>query len=94
MYAHGFRFYFTPLTGFFSTSREQVTGALHGRIPALLTDGELETSAECMLSAALSQVMLCGNPNMVKDTTVALAARGMKKHRRRDPGHITLENYW
>ena len=24
----------------------------------------------------------------------ALKARGMKKHRRRDPGQITVENYW
>jgi ferredoxin--NADP+ reductase len=31
---------------------------------------------------------------MVKDASAALAERGMKKHRRRDPGHITVENYW
>jgi len=26
--------------------------------------------------------------------TAALAERGMRKHRRRAPGHITLETYW
>jgi ferredoxin--NADP+ reductase len=30
----------------------------------------------------------------VSDTTEALGRRGMKKHRRREPGQITLENYW
>jgi ferredoxin--NADP+ reductase len=38
--------------------------------------------------------MLCGNPAMVSDSVHALAQRGMKKHRRRSPGHITVENYW
>jgi ferredoxin--NADP+ reductase len=38
--------------------------------------------------------MLCGNPQMVTDVTAALAARGMRKHRRRAPGHITVETYW
>jgi len=47
-----------------------------------------------VLSATTSQVMICGNPEMVTDTSAALARRGMKKHRRRDPGHITVENYW
>ena len=35
-----------------------------------------------------------GNPDMVKDVIAALAERGMKKHRRRSPGQITVENYW
>ena len=30
-----------------------------------------------------SQFMLCGNPDMLKDMGAALAARGLKKHRRR-----------
>lgn len=76
------------------TSREPAGNALHGRIPALVADGSLETRAGCELSAAASQVMLCGNPEMVKDATAVLAGRAMKKHRRRSPGHITVENYW
>lgn len=76
------------------TSRDQTADMLHGRIPALLAAGTLESSAACEMSAARSQVMLCGNPDMVKDTTAMLARRGMKKHRRRDPGQITQENYW
>lgn len=75
-------------------SRETVDGALGGRIPQAMLDGRLDASAEAALSAAASQVMICGNPDMVRDSVQALAQRGMKKHRRRSPGHITVENYW
>lgn len=75
-------------------SRENKTGALHGRIPAAIEEGSLEAAAGVVLSARTSQVMICGNPEMVTDTNEALTRRGMKKHRRREPGHITVENYW
>ena len=76
------------------TSRVAADGLPQGRIPALLASGALESRAGCVLSAADSQVMLCGNPCMVKDVTSALIERGMRKHRRRTPGQITVENYW
>jgi len=75
-------------------SREKKSGTLHGRVPAAIEDARLEAAAGVRLSAKTSQVMICGNPEMVADTTVALERRGMKKHRRRDPGQITVENYW
>jgi ferredoxin--NADP+ reductase len=75
-------------------SREAAAGALPGRIPAAIDEGRLEAAAGVVLSAHASQVMICGNPDMVRDTSAALGRRGMKKHRRRDPGHITVENYW
>jgi len=75
-------------------SREERSGTLHGRIPAAIEDGRLEATVGVALSVKTSQVMICGNPEMVTDTTEALKRRGMKKHRRRDPGHITVENYW
>ena len=75
-------------------SRESIPGALHGRIPLAIEEGRLEAAAEVVLSAKTSQVMICGNPEMVTDTSAALARRGMKKHRRREPGQITVENYW
>lgn len=75
-------------------SREPCDFALSGRIPQALADGRLETRAGIQVSAADSQFMLCGNPDMVRDTTDALIARGLKKHRRRDPGNISVENYW
>lgn len=75
-------------------SREEKAGSLSGRIPQAIAEGRLEAAAGMELSAARSQVMICGNPEMVADVTRALGERGMKKHRRRSPGQITVENYW
>jgi ferredoxin/flavodoxin---NADP+ reductase len=75
-------------------SRESAPGTLAGRIPAAVRDGRLEAAAGLALSAGSSQVLLCGNPDMLKDTTAALAERGMRKHRRRSPGHISVESFW
>ena len=75
-------------------SREPAPGALTGRIPAAIADGRLEGRAGVPLTAANAHVMLCGNPAMIEDTQAILATRGMRRHRRREPGHITLETYW
>ena len=75
-------------------SREAAPGSLSGRIPAAIGDGRLEAAAGAPLRPKTSQVMLCGNPDMLRDAGAALAARGMKKHRRRTPGQITTESFW
>ena len=75
-------------------SRESAPGSLAGRIPAAIADGRLEAAAGIPLRAETSHVMLCGNPQMLKDATAALVARGMRKHRRRASGHITVESFW
>jgi ferredoxin--NADP+ reductase len=75
-------------------SRESAPGALAGRIPAALRDGRLEAAAGLKLAPETSQVMLCGNPDMLKDTQAVLAERGLRKNRRRTPGHITVESFW
>lgn len=75
-------------------SRETHPGSLGGRIPAALRDGRLEAAAGLKISPENSQVMLCGNPDMLKDTAAALAERGLRKHRRRSPGQITVESFW
>ena len=75
-------------------SREPASPALTGRIPAAVRDGRLEQAAGLKLAPESSQIMLCGNPEMLKDTTVALIERGMRKHRRRSPGHVTVEAFW
>jgi len=31
---------------------------------------------------------------MVEDARATLERRGMRRHRRREPGHVTLETYW
>ncbi|HXZ51170.1 MAG TPA: ferredoxin--NADP reductase [Burkholderiales bacterium] len=87
--AHGARFRYVSFV-----TREPASGSLAGRIPAAIGDGRLERAAGLALASATSQVMLCGNPDMLKDAGAALAARGMKKHRRRSPGQITVESFW
>ena len=74
-------------------SRETAEGSLAGRIPAAIRDGRLEQAAGLKLDAR-SHAMLCGNPQMLKDVSSVLAERGMRKHRRRSPGHITVESFW
>ena len=75
-------------------SREKAVGSLEGRIPAAILDGRLEKAAGVALTPETSQVMLCGNPDMLKDAQAALAERGLRKNRRRAPGHITVESFW
>lgn len=84
----------TPAKYVSFVSREAAPGSLAGRIPAAIADGRLEAAAGVALTPANSHVMLCGNPEMLKDVQAVLAARGMKKHRRRAPGHITVESFW
>ena len=87
--AHPGAFVYIPMV-----SREAHPGALGGRIPAAILDGRLESRAGLPLAAENSHAMLCGNPAMVDDTQLALAARGMRRHRRREPGQVTVETYW
>lgn len=75
-------------------SREDTDFALPGRVPAAIENGQLEARAGITFDAATSQVMICGNPGMVRDTTAVLEGRGLKKNKRRDPGQITTEQYW
>lgn len=75
-------------------SREDAPGSLRGRIPQLLRDSRLEAAAGLKLAPENSQVMLCGNPDMLKDATAVLTERGLRKNRRRTPGHITVESFW
>lgn len=75
-------------------SRENADFALPGRIPQAIADGRLEARAALGLDATLAHVMLCGNPAMVEDATAALAARGFRKHKRKEPGQISMETYW
>jgi ferredoxin--NADP+ reductase len=74
-------------------SREAAAGSLAGRIPAAIRDARLAAAAGLALDER-SHVMLCGNPDMLKDASAALAERGLRKHRRRAPGHITVESFW
>ncbi|EEF80505.1 ferredoxin--NADP reductase [Methylophaga thiooxydans] len=76
-------------------SREACDFALSGRIPQAIEDGRLEHRTGLNITPEDSQFMLCGNPAMVQDTMALLIEeRGLKKHSRREPGHISIEKYW
>jgi ferredoxin--NADP+ reductase len=75
-------------------SREKHPGALADRVPEAIADERLERAAGVALDPRSAQVMLCGNPDMVMDVTEALKARGLKRHRHREPGHVAVEPYW
>jgi ferredoxin/flavodoxin---NADP+ reductase len=87
--AHPEQFQMVPFV-----SREQVSSAIQARVPHAIQDGRLEARTGITLSSQKSQVMICGNPEMVRDTSETLEARGLKKNRRKEPGHISVENYW
>jgi len=75
-------------------SRETINSALPGRIPAAIENGLLEKKAGLKLTPIDSQIMICGNPEMITATKEILQTKGLKKNLRRSPGQITTENYW
>jgi ferredoxin--NADP+ reductase len=77
-----------------TVTREEYPGALHGRITALIENGELERVAGVELSPGFSRVMICGNPQMIDDTRAVLKQRDMRLNLSRKPGQIAVENYW
>ena len=87
--AHRSQFVFVKFT-----TREKTPNALQGRMPEAIRDGRLEGAAGAPIAPERSQFMLCGNPAMLKDAAAELAARGLRKNRRRTPGHITVESFW
>ena len=87
--AHGKQFCYVPFV-----SREDTDFAIKGRVPEAIQNGALEARAAVTITAEKSQVMICGNPDMVHDTRAVLEARGLKLNKRKDPGQISVENYW
>lgn len=74
-------------------SREDYVGALRGRVPGLIESGELQQAVGDILDTS-AQVMLCGNPDMIRDAKAVLADLGLPKNLRRKPGNVTMEHYW
>ncbi|MBO1519359.1 ferredoxin--NADP reductase [Oceanisphaera pacifica] len=75
-------------------SREAHATAEPGRITHAIANGKLEQKAQLAFTAEHSRVLLCGNPQMVRDSLNELKEKGLKKHLRRKAGQILMENYW
>ena len=75
-------------------SREKPQKGLQGRITDAIQTSDLFNEVNLSATPDNAQFMICGNPQMVKDTTELLIQRNFKRNRRREPGHITVEQYW
>jgi ferredoxin--NADP+ reductase len=75
-------------------SREEPLQGLAGRITTVIKNNALSEHVGLCATPNNAQFMLCGNPQMVKDTSELLVAQNYKRNRRKEPGHITVEQYW
>jgi ferredoxin--NADP+ reductase len=87
----GSRFSYAPFVSRGAVGQEN---RFSGRITTALADGQLEKTVGCAIDKETTQVMLCGNPAMVEEVQGLLGERGMRRHRKRAPGQITVETYW
>jgi ferredoxin--NADP+ reductase len=74
-------------------TREPLHGVMRQRIPQSIEDGTFEQRTGFTINENDSHIMMCGNSAMISDVTACLEKRGLRKHRRREPGHITTEKY-
>ena len=82
------QFFYCPIV-----TRERMSQAYTERLTKLIESRCLEQDLNLSL-AQDSQIMLCGNPQMIKEVNVLLQARGLAFNSPHKPGHITFENYW
>ena len=75
-------------------TRELWPDMLSARIQQLIEDGRLEQSANLKLELNRSRIMVCGNPEMIRELRGLLTARGFQTNRRAAPGQLAFENYW
>lgn len=82
-----------PLKVVWCLSRDDLRGAIWGRITEAFASGKLEDRAGATLTSA-GQVMLCGRPDMIEEVCGLLADRGLSVTERGAPGQVTVERYW
>ena len=82
------RFRYIPII-----SREELDESLKGRITANISSGELEDLVGRQIDSD-SCIMLCGNPDMLDETEQLLGERGLRRHKKKEPGQIVVERYW
>lgn len=80
------------LTVVASTTRED--SPLTGRLPALVENGVMEEKAGHALTAEAARVLLCGNPDFIKDMRALLKSRNMVSPRFGKPGQLLVESLW
>lgn len=86
---HPDQFHFVPFV-----TRETIPQTMNSRITTSIENGALEKQIGLHLSPDSSHIMLCGNSTMIRDVSALLEDRGMRRHTRREPGHIAIEKYY
>ena len=75
-------------------TRELWADMLSARIPQLIEDGRLEIAADLKFDLKRSRIMVCGNPEIIRELRGLFTARGFQTNRRAAPGQLAFENYW
>jgi ferredoxin--NADP+ reductase len=65
-----------------------------GHVQELWRQGHLERAWGGIPSAANTHIFLCGNPAMIAEMLQLAEEAGFKRHLRRDPGNVHIEEYW
>ncbi len=86
---HPKQFSFLPFV-----TQEDTAETIHSRITDSIVNGELEKRVQLNLEGDLNHVMLCGNTKMITEVTTLLEKKGLRRHTRREPGHIAIEKYY
>lgn len=65
-----------------------------GRVTTLLEHDVFHRATGVQLETATSEVLLCGNPDMIESVRLMLEPRGFVTKTRQQPGNIHFERYW
>lgn len=63
-------------------------------IEEMLEEEVIESETGIEIDPEKTHFFLCGNPKMVENVSVILKDRGYKRHTRREPGSLHIEEYW
>ena len=93
-FIHAYEKLFKQFTYLPLVTREAPLKGLKGRVTELISNNKIAEHLGMSELHKDSHFMICGNPDMVKETSVLLQTLGYNKHRRTEPGHISVEQYW
>jgi ferredoxin--NADP+ reductase len=65
-----------------------------GRIQSLLEQGLVENLSGLLIDPALTDIFLCGNPEMIRKVKSMMVARGFVPDQGKESGTLHVEEYW
>ena len=86
------QFHYVPVVT--RTITTDIQHCLRERIPEIIKNKKLVEFTKIDIHPDQSFFMLCGDPDMIKQSTLHLKQMGLSKHRRRTPGQILTERYF